>query len=86
LGCRCSIEPVELSITFATVLLNGLHQQRHALYIRRENVSLIDVDASVAVDVPGIGRGCHDLHLDIEDADVFLTGLSRWRVLDADVA
>ena len=32
-----------------------------------------------------IGRGYHDLHLDIEDVDVFLTRLSRWRALDMDV-
>ena len=31
------------------------------------------------------GRGCHDLHLDIEEVDVFLMLLLRWRVLDVDV-
>ena len=46
----------------------------------RENTDLIDVDVNVALDAPVIGRGCHNLHLDIEDADVFLTQLSHWRV------
>ena len=46
-------------------------------------MALIDVDVNVALDAPVIGCGCRGLHLDIEDADVFLTRLSRWRVLDA---
>ena len=37
------------------------------------------------LDVPVIGRECRDLYLDIEATDVFMTRLSRWRILDADV-
>ena len=48
-------------------------------------MTLIDLDTNVALDAPNIGRGSHDLHVDIEGADIILTRLSRWIVLDADV-
>ena len=80
--CRCTIEPVELSITFTSVLLKLIEEAgTYSLYWERERSSHVNV----VLNTPTIGRGCHDLHLDIEDADVFLMRLSRWRVLDADV-